>query len=88
MGGVKKKEKTRKSMAALIVTRITRVDLRWLRWSSRPKAMNIFYKDSFTLPISKLMTGNKIYKQLDITLQVLKIFQFLYRYLPLKLNKE
>ena len=30
----------------------------------------------------------QIYKQLHITLQVLKMFQFLYRYLPLKLNKE
>ena len=30
----------------------------------------------------------EFYKQLHITLQVLKIFQFLFRFLPLKLNKE
>ena len=30
----------------------------------------------------------KLYKQLHITLQVFKIFQFLFRYLPLKLDKK
>ena len=46
------------------------------------------FLDKVFLTATGCRVVTEFYKQSHITLQVLKIFQFLFRYLPLKLNKE
>ena len=46
------------------------------------------YKNT-TICLTQLSKNHtRIYKQVDVSLQVLKIFQFGYRWLPMKLHKE